>query len=246
MKNKYLYRKVLALAVLLTGITSCNSTTMTSFTKVDNKAPALGSSGRKAMAAVSARQVMPATEAEIQVAPTDIRYSLLRGGPGAFGANRGGGKKHAGVDIVANQSNPDKETYLVKAVHAGTVAYARMNGTDETDYGYTVIIDHGTGVYTQYSHLAFITSSGMVKLGDVVSAGTTIGYMANLSLTPPEKSSGNVRADVVRPYDKIQLHFEVFQAEAGRTSTGAIGPIKKEYTLIDPTNAVLSLGYQSF
>ena len=246
MSEKHLYHKGFAAAFLFAVVTSCDSATNSSFTQVGTQLLASVSSLPKATptasTAISTKQAV--SEAEIQVAPTDILYSLLRGGPGAFGANRGSGKTHTGVDIVANQSNPNKATYVVKAVHAGTVAYARMNGTDETDYGYTVIIDHGTGVYTQYSHLAYLTSSGLVKIGDAVSVGTTIGYMADLSL--PEKSSGNVRADVVKPYDKIQLHFEIFRAKAGRTSTGAISPIKIGYTLIDPTNDILRLGYKSF
>ena len=248
MKVAYLYHLAFTIAILHLEIAGGESVPTVSFTKAVGTPPALNSFTRDFASttspAISTKPAVSVIETEIQVAPTDIRYSLLRGGPGAFGASRGGNKKHAGMDIVANQSNPNKETYVVKAVHAGTVAYARMNGSDETDYGYTVIIDHGDGVYTQYSHLAYVTSSGLVKVGDAVSAGATIGYMADLNL--PEKSSGNVRADVVKPYDKIQLHFEVFRAKAGRTSSGAISPIKMEYNLIDPTNDLMAFNYKSF
>lgn len=176
--------------------------------------------------------------------PTLTTSSLLRGGPGKFNAPRESGKKHTGVDIVANQSSQDKEIYKVRAVSDGVVAYARLNGTEDTNYGYTVIIDHQNGFYTQYSHLAINASQKLVKLGDKVKEGQTIGYLADLANN--EKSSGNVRADVVKPYDKIQLHFEVFQAEKGRSSSGAIAPIKKDYVLNDPSSRFVELGYKSF
>ncbi len=185
---------------------------------------------------------LPSIDSAISVPPTPLGSTLLRGGPGAFGAGRENGKKHTGVDIVANQSSANKELYRVMAVSDAIVAYARMNGSDETGFGYTIILDHANGFYTQYSHLAQVASSGIVKKGDAVRKGQTIGYLAN----PPELSSGNVRAEVVKPYDKIQLHFECFSAPSGRSSTGAIAPIKKDYRLLDPTKRLTELRYKSF
>ena len=180
----------------------------------------------------------------IAQAPTDINTSLQRGGPGAFSAPRENGKHHTGVDIVANQSSPDKNIYRVMAVSAGTVAYARLNGTEETNYGYTIVIDHKNGFYTQYSHLAINASKNIVKVGDNVSAGQVIGYLADLANN--EKSSGNVRADVVLPYDKIQLHFEIYEAPTGRKSATVLSIIKQGYTLDDPTSRLKDLHYKSF
>lgn len=176
--------------------------------------------------------------------PTPIAKSLLRGGPGAFGAPRGEGALHAGVDIVANQGGLPKEEYAVLAVAAGVVAYAQLNGTETTGYGYTVVLDHGNGVFTQYSHLAVPTSQGIVKLKASVLPGQILGYMAD-----PQKgilSSGNVRAEVVKAHDKIQLHFEVFEAPVGAFSTKTIQEIKNSCTRIDPTPRLRALGYKSF
>lgn len=180
----------------------------------------------------------------IRVTPTVTGTTLLRGGPGAYLHNRGGGKLHSGVDIVANQSSQDRSTYRVMASGDGVVAYARVNGGEDQGYGYTVVVDHGTGLYTQYSHLATNASLNLVRVGDPVRAGDVIGYLADLSAG--ELSSGNVRADVVAQYDKIQLHFEVFRAPTGRTSTAALGTLKTGSTLIDPTGRLVQLGYASF
>jgi murein DD-endopeptidase MepM/ murein hydrolase activator NlpD len=180
----------------------------------------------------------------IQTTPTKLMSTLMRGGPGAFGAPRDAGAKHQGVDLVANQNSMDKSTYEVYATASGKVAYARLNGTDETGYGYTVILDHQNDFYTQYSHLAVAPSQGLVAVGDEVNAGQVIGYLADL--TVGEMSSGNVRADVVQPYDKIQLHFECFEEPTGRRSEAGIAPIKANYTLDDPTSRLTDLGYQSF
>ena len=55
----------------------------------------------------------------------------------------------------------------VKAVEAGTVRLVGQFGT----YGLTVVIEHGNGYYSVYSHL----ESAAVKLGAAVSKGGTIG-----------------------------------------------------------------------
>jgi hypothetical protein len=169
---------------------------------------------------------------------------MLRDHEGVFGAPRGGGKTHTGVDIVANQSTMDKEQYRVTAVADGKVAYAKFNGKDggTEGYGYTVVIDHQNGTYTLYAHLATIASGNLVKVGDQVNAGKVIGYMADLA--NGEASSGNVLANSVVSYDKIQLHFEEFQAPAGRTSTDAIATIKKDGTILNPTSDLVTHGYK--
>jgi murein DD-endopeptidase MepM/ murein hydrolase activator NlpD len=98
----------------------------------------------------------------IKVSPTLLDSSLLRGHEGAFGAPRGVGKTHQGVDIVANKSSEDKSIYQVRATSAGRVAYARLNGSDGSGYGHTVVIDHQNGFYTLYAHLA--TASLLCRL----------------------------------------------------------------------------------
>ena len=187
---------------------------------------------------------MPTIDDAIAIPPTLTATSLLRGGPGAFGAPRGSGKTHQGVDIVANQSLSDKSIYQVRATSAGQVAYAQINGTATTGYGYTVVIDHQNGFYTLYAHLAINASAGLAAVSQTVAQGDIIGYLADLA--NGEKSSGNVLADVVAPYDKIQLHLECFEAPLGRTSTTTLTVIKDGCTLDDPTARLTALGYKSF
>ncbi|UGY02529.1 murein hydrolase activator EnvC family protein [Bradyrhizobium quebecense] len=180
----------------------------------------------------------------IAITPTLKTSTLLRAGPGSFGASRGAGHSHQGVDIVANQSAADKSVYQVRATSDGTVAYCQINGSASTGYGYTVVVDHQNGFYTLYAHLAINASRGLVTLGQAVAQGDIIGYLADLA--NGEKSSGNVLADVVAPYDKIQLHIECFEAPQGRSSTGTLKDIKDGCTLDDPTLRLQALGYQSF
>lgn len=191
---------------------------------------------------VACTVIAPSSHADV-LAPTSTSTFLLRGGPGAYGSPRAGGKAHNAVDIVANQSSPDRETYKVVAVQAGKIAYARMNGSATSGYGHTIIVDHGDGTYALYAHLA-PGASGTRAIGADVIQGDVIGYVADLSAG--EKSSGNVASCVVAPYDKLQLHFELFQAPAGRKSTGAIGPIKEGSTPIDPTPRLRALGYKEY
>lgn len=181
----------------------------------------------------------------ISKAPTNVSDSVLRGNAGAFGAPREKGKKHEGVDIVWRQSSTDKSIYKVYAVADGVIAYAGYNGDVTKGYGYTIIIDHGTNVYTLYGHLATLASSGLVKVGDNIKRGQVLGYAADLANN--ERSSGNVLASVVGKYDKIQLHFEEFSCASGRSSKGLIKDIKQIDTqLIDPTGALSSFGYTTY
>lgn len=187
---------------------------------------------------------MPSSMTEfIPVSPTRTTYSLLRGGPGAFNARRGDAL-HSGIDIVANQSSMDKEIYKVVSIRAGKVAYTKINGSNSEGYGYTIVIDHGDDFYSLYAHLAVKASAGLVRIGDTVSQGQTIGYLADLANN--EKSSGNVRSDVVLAFDKIQLHFEVFRAPSGRESTSSLAVLKQGSTLENPTQRLTALGYKSF
>ena len=179
----------------------------------------------------------------IQTAPTRRASTLLRFHEGAFHAPRANGTVHQGVDIVAILSSPDKSTYEVYATADGVVAYAMINGSAIGGYGRTVIIDHANGWYTLYAHLAINASTGVVNLGDAVTAGQVLGYLADLG--NGEMSSGNARA--VAPYDRIQLHFECFPAPAGRSSNGDINhSIRTTLDTEDPTARLTALGYEHF
>jgi murein DD-endopeptidase MepM/ murein hydrolase activator NlpD len=202
--------------------------------------------GHIILLAILCGQIAVAQTDLVGIAPTNTANSLMRGDAGAFNAPRSNGNRHAGVDIVARISSSDKTTYRVVAVGKGKVAYAGFNGAVDKGYGYTVVIDHGNGIYTLYAHLATLASSNVVKLGQEVAIGQTIGYMADLA--NGEKSSGNVLAEVVGKYDKIQLHFEEFRAPTGRRSQASINSdIKKlDFQLIDPTGQLRSMGYQTY
>jgi murein DD-endopeptidase MepM/ murein hydrolase activator NlpD len=75
------------------------------------------------------------------------------------------GQLHAGVDLAAPEGTP------YKAVHSGTVRLAQWYG----GYGNAIIIDNGNGVETIYGH----SSKLLVKVGQKVNAGDTIGLVGN-------------------------------------------------------------------
>jgi len=185
------------------------------------------------------------TISSLQTAPTDIQLSKLRGGQGVYNAPRGGGRKHTGVDIVSFVSSIDENDYRVMAVKGGKVAYNRINGGTEEGYGYTVVIDHGDGSYSLYAHLAETATTRLgLNVGDNVTQGQTIGFLSNL--TEGDFSTGNVRSSDVPRLDKIQVHFETFLADQGRSSTGAISTIKQGCVYLDPTSDLVDIGYKSF
>jgi murein DD-endopeptidase MepM/ murein hydrolase activator NlpD len=70
---------------------------------------------------------------------------------------------HTGLDIANAEGTP------VYAAATGKVAMAQQLYL----YGNSIIIDHGTGVFTDYSHLSSMT----VKAGQMVNRGDLIGYM---------------------------------------------------------------------
>ena len=68
---------------------------------------------------------------------------------------------HLGIDLASLSNSP------VPAGNAGVVAFAQALGI----YGKTVILDHGFGLFSMYSHLSQIA----VNAGDVVSRGDKLG-----------------------------------------------------------------------
>ena len=78
-------------------------------------------------------------------------------------------KYHSGLDIGVPWGKK------IVAAGAGKVIYADTYG----GYGKTVIIDHGGGITTLYAH----NSSLRVKVGDVVTAGTTIALSGSTGVS---------------------------------------------------------------
>ncbi|MBF0473398.1 MAG: M23 family metallopeptidase, partial [Nitrospirae bacterium] len=76
--------------------------------------------------------------------------------------------KHLGFDLAANNNSP------VVASNSGIVKYAGAIGI----YGNTVIIDHGLGVMSQYSHLSSIS----VEVGKAVKKSEVIGISGETGL----------------------------------------------------------------
>jgi murein DD-endopeptidase MepM/ murein hydrolase activator NlpD len=82
----------------------------------------------------------------------------------AFGAPRGRNKRHGAVDMVTKKDTP------IAVTADGIVTVAANGGKNFKGYGKTVIVDHGNGVHTLYSHC----SSLLVKVGQRVKRGEFI------------------------------------------------------------------------
>lgn len=80
-----------------------------------------------------------------------------------FGIRRGG--FHTGIDLAGGTGDP------VFASESGRVSFSGWLG----NYGRRVVIDHGEGLSTSYSHL----SSNKVKAGDQVDRGDLIGLIGS-------------------------------------------------------------------
>lgn len=88
------------------------------------------------------------------------------------------GVMHEGIDL------PQQEGYPIMAAAAGVVIQSGWDG----GYGYSILIDHGSGIVCRYSH----ASQLLVGVGEQVAPGQTIALVGNTG-----HSYGN------------HLHFEV-------------------------------------
>jgi murein DD-endopeptidase MepM/ murein hydrolase activator NlpD len=68
---------------------------------------------------------------------------------------------HLGIDLASISNSP------VPAANTGVVVFAQQLGI----YGKTIILDHGVGLFSMYSHLSHIA----VKVGDQLSKGDILG-----------------------------------------------------------------------
>ncbi len=114
---------------------------------------------------------------------------------GAFGNIRKSGSyavQHLGTDLEAPLDTP------VYAINDGKVVFVKSM----TDYGNTVIIDHGLGVYSLYLHLdKFKVKKGQaVKQGDVIGLSGDTGY----ALAPHLHFSIKMRGASLNPLNFIQ------------------------------------------
>jgi murein DD-endopeptidase MepM/ murein hydrolase activator NlpD len=82
---------------------------------------------------------------------------------------KGGYRAHRGIDLAAPAGSP------IYAPAAGMVSGVGWDG----GYGISVIIEHGGGLQTRYGHM----SKYVVAPGQMVAAGTVIGYVGSTGLS---------------------------------------------------------------
>ena len=95
------------------------------------------------------------------------------------------GGRHSGLDYAHGKG------YSVKASAPGTVVEISNNGSFNQGWGNRVVLDHGNGIRTSYSH--FRSGTINVSLGQSVSTGQLLGTMG---------STGTTTGD--------SLHFELY------------------------------------
>ncbi len=100
--------------------------------------------------------------------------------------------QHLGVDLKAAMGTP------IYAVNDGKVVFVETM----TDYGKTIIIDHGLGVYSLYLHLSdFKVAVGqIVRQGDVIGLSGDTGYVTG----PHLHFSMKIRGASIDPLKFIQ------------------------------------------
>jgi murein DD-endopeptidase MepM/ murein hydrolase activator NlpD len=139
--------------------------------------------------------------------PPDGPVRFLRPVPGpigdGFGAPRGGGRRHEGLDF------PVPYGTRVGAAGRGTTIYAAYN---QGGYGNLVVIQHRLGFTTWYAHLSSITS----WVGEQVVGGTRIGYVGSTGYsTGPHLHFEVRRYDT--PIDPVPLLLPTVAARLNRS-----------------------------
>lgn len=111
----------------------------------------------------------------------------------------GGNRSHEGCDLMT--SNNVSGYFPIISVSDGTV---EQKGWLEQG-GYRIGIRSESGVYFYYAHLDSYHS--LLSVGDVVKAGSLLGYMGNTGYSKVEGTSGN--------FD-VHLHFGIYIDEEGK------------------------------
>jgi murein DD-endopeptidase MepM/ murein hydrolase activator NlpD len=103
----------------------------------------------------------------------------------------------------------------VHAGNHGVVVYAEPLGI----YGQTVILDHGLGVFSSYSHLSQID----VKVGDRVEKGAVLGRTGATGLAAGDHLhfSVNLQGEFVDPLEWWDAHWLKDQVEGVWAQAGA-------------------------
>ena len=118
---------------------------------------------------------------------------------------------HLGVDLASLVNSP------VPAANNGVVVLAEPVGI----YGNTVMLDHGLGVFSGYSHLSQID----VKVGDQVAKGAVLGKTGATGLAGGDHLHFDIalQGEFVDPSEWWDAHWLKDQAEAvwGKAATAA-------------------------
>jgi murein DD-endopeptidase MepM/ murein hydrolase activator NlpD len=109
----------------------------------------------------------------------------------------------------------------VYAGNNGVVVYAEPLGI----YGHTVILDHGLGVFSSYSHMSKID----VKVGDKVQKGAVLGQTGNTGLAAGDHLhfAINLQGEFVDPLEWWDPHWMKDQVEGVWVHAGAPAPAVK-------------------
>ena len=105
----------------------------------------------------------------------------------AFNASRGS-RRHGAIDICTSKGTP------ILAAQDGTVSVVANGGKLFRGYGKIVILDHGKGVWTLYSHC----DTTLVKLGQRVKQGDYIATVGNTGRTTTHHLHFEVRVAGVK------------------------------------------------
>jgi LysM repeat protein len=99
---------------------------------------------------------------------------------------------HQAIDIAAPYGSP---------VYAGRAGQVIRSGWARTGYGYTVIIDHGEGLWSLYSHM----KGEWVRVGDWVERGQLIGEVGSTGNSSGPHMHFEIRVDGerVNPLDYL-------------------------------------------
>jgi murein DD-endopeptidase MepM/ murein hydrolase activator NlpD len=123
---------------------------------------------------------------------------------------------HLGEDLASLVNSP------VYAGNNGVVVYAEPLGI----YGRTVILDHGLGVFSSYSHLSTID----VKVGDKLEKGAVLGHTGTTGLAAGDHLhfAINLQGEFVDPLEWWDPHWlkdqvEGIWARAGGPAAAAAG-----------------------
>lgn len=118
---------------------------------------------------------------------------------------------HMGEDLAS------LERSKVPAGNNGVVVYAEPLGI----YGQTVMVDHGLGVFSMYSHLSQIE----VKQGDKVEKGASVGKTGNTGLAGGDHLHFSIiiQGEFVDPREWWDAHWLKDQVEGVWVKTAAAG-----------------------